>query len=104
MPPKKRSSTKKGIKQPVAPGFLKPRASRHGKPLAEVFKKRPIVDVKRGVRLNAETGEAEVYNETVFGPERAMTPAEIQQAREGILRATAPTSRKGLPNQNGGKK
>ena len=74
MPPKKRSSTKKGIKQAVAPGFLKPRASRHGKPLAEVFKIRPVVERKRGVRLNAE-GVAEVYTEEVRGPERAMTPA-----------------------------
>lgn len=82
----------RGLKVNTSIGMgMRPRASRHGKPLAEVFTIVPVLERKRGVRMNPETGQAEVYYEETLGARRPMTPSEIEQARYNVRRALRPT-------------
>jgi hypothetical protein len=96
----------KGQSSPVAANTLsiRPRNERHGKPLADVFIKPEVVKVIRGVRVNPQTGEAETYHErVVLSPRRPMTPQEIQNARDAVVRALYRTTDHAKPN-TGGKK
>jgi|KBSSwiStaDraftv2_1062776.scaffolds.fasta_scaffold378401_3 hypothetical protein len=95
----------KGIKSPVSAGMgIRPRNERHGKPLADVFIKPEVVKVNRGVRVNPQTGEAEVYSErVVLSPRRPMTPAEIAHARDAVVRALHPTTNHAKSNTEGQK-
>jgi hypothetical protein len=91
----------------VAPNTvpMRPRNERHGKPLADVFIKPEVVKVNRGVRVNPQTGEAEAYSErVVLSPRRPMTPQEIQNARDAVVRALYPTTNHAKPQNSGGKK
>lgn len=64
---------------------LRPRASRHGKPLADVYVKH-----WRTVETDSKSGEFK----TVYHS-RPMTSEEIQEARDSVLRASRPTNRYG---------
>jgi len=96
----------KGQSSPVAANTvsIRPRNERHGKPLADVFMKPEVATVNRGVRVDPTTGEAVQYSErVVLSPRRPMTPQEIQNARDAVVRALHPTTNHAKPN-TGGKK
>jgi hypothetical protein len=89
-----RGLLKKNIhKSPVSHLTLRPRESRHGRPLTDVFMKPEVVQVTRGTRVNKLTGEIEAFVERkVLSVRRPMRPDEIEAARHNVLRALRSTT------------
>ena len=92
----------KSIKQPVTAGPMRPRVSRHGKSLAEVYTI-SIPEISRVVtKQDPKTGEFTTSRKVVQAAvTRAMTPAEIEQHRAAVLRARGATMSKGRKNTGG---
>ena len=92
----------KSIKQPVSAGPMRPRVSRHGKPLADVY----IVSVPEISRVvtkqDPKTGEFTTSRRVVQAAvTRPMTPTEIELHRMSVLRARGATMSKGRKNTGG---
>lgn len=84
---------KNGLSAAVAPRAMRPRLSRHGKPLADVYTVHVPAVVERKTVLNPDTDQYEVVNvEVSKAYTRPMTPAEVKEARDSVLRATEPTT------------
>lgn len=89
----------KNIKQSVVLKSLPPRASRHNRPLNEVYTI-SVPEVSRVVtKQDPKTGEFHTERKIVqHAVTRAMTPAEIEQART-LKRASASTQNYGKKNE-----
>jgi hypothetical protein len=81
---------------------MRPRESRHGRPIVGSdgpYWKPAVVSRERKVTTNKSTGLLEVhYIETVISTRRPMTFEEIQKYRNSIKRATEPTTPGGKKN------
>lgn len=96
----------KSIKRPVAHLQLRPRVSRHGRPLSEVYTI-SVPEVSRVVtKQDPKTGEFKTERKIVqHAITRPMTQQEIDEARYKVLRAEADTINYGKKNaQAGGKR
>ncbi len=91
----------KGTSTPLTERQLPPRASRHGKPLADVYR----VPAKVNRIVVERDGKEVVIGPTTITPARPMTPEEIQAHRKvrvavsstlswGKKNGTAPTPKK----------
>jgi len=94
-----RKHNTKGNSAPLTTGIkLRPRTSRHGKPMSEVFKVKQVT--KRTVETNAETGALEVKH-VVVQQARGMSPDELERARASVKRASSSTQKHGKANAGG---
>jgi len=92
----------KTIKQPLTSGPVLPRVSRHGRPLADVYRI-SIPEITRVVTTqDPKTGEFKTVRKVVQAAvNRAMTPQEITEERARVKRAHGSTMTKGLKNTGG---
>lgn len=92
----------KSIKQPVTAGPMRPRVSRHGRPLTEVYTI-TLPEISRVVtKQDPKTGEFTTTRKVVQAAvTRPMTPTEIEEHRAKVLRARGATMNKGLKNTGG---
>jgi hypothetical protein len=87
------------MKQSVGHIHLRPRATRHNRPLSEVFLITIPAKTERKVVMNKDTGAYEVRHEIVTeAGQRPMTADEIKDARHSVLRALDSTTKWGKPN------
>ena len=94
----------KGIKSSIQPRTMRPRVSRHGKLLADVYTVLVPAVTERKTVLNPDTNQYEAVTvETSKAYFRPMSPQEIAESRNSVLRATSPTVEGYRKNDGGGK-